>query len=122
MTKEKAKNKGGRPKYEIDYETLDDLCKIMCTGEEIASILNIDYDTLNKRLKEEKHGGFSDYYKKMSAKGKKSLRRVQYEQALDGNTTMMVWLGKQYLDQKDKQEVDLNAHIQVNFNMNFDAK
>ena len=117
-----TKNKGGRPKYEIDYETLDDLCKIMCTGEEISSILNIDYDTLNRRLKEEKHGGFTDYYKKMSAEGKKSLRRVQYDQAIDGNTTMMVWLGKQYLDQTDKQNIDLNANVQVNFNMNFDAK
>ena len=28
------------------------------------------------------------------------------EQALKGNTTMLIWLGKQYLDQRDKQEVE----------------
>lgn len=121
MTK-KAKNKGGRPKYQIDYKTLDDLCSIMCTGEEIAAILNIDYDTLNRRLEEEGHTGFTDYYKRKSANGKKSLRRVQYDQAIDGNSTMLIWLGKQWLDQTDKQNIDLNANVNVNFNMNFGAK
>lgn len=101
------KNKGGRPKYQIDYETLDKLCAIHCTGEEIASILGVDYDTLNRRLKEEKHGGFTDYFKIKSAPGKMSLRRVQFETAMDGNTGMMIWLGKQHLGQKDtsRQEI-----------------
>jgi len=120
--KKKAKNLGGRPKYQIDYETLDSLCKIMCTAEEIASILDIDRDTLTAALKRDGNIGFSAYYKKKSADGKRSLRRIQHEQALDGNTTMMVWLGKQYLDQTDKQNIDLNANIHVNFNMNFDTK
>jgi len=118
----KSKNLGGRPKYQIDYKTLDDLCKIMCTAEEIASILDIDRDTLTAALKRDGHDGFSAYYKKMSSDGKRSLRRVQHEQALKGNTTMMVWLGKQYLDQTDKQNIDLNANVHVNFNMNFGAK
>ena len=34
-----------------------------------------------------------------------SLRRKQFETALAGNVTMMVWLGKQYLGQKDKTEI-----------------
>jgi len=102
------KNKGGRPKYEIDYKTLDSLCGILCTGEEIASILNIDYDTLNAALKRDKHGGFSEYYKKKSSNGKASLRRRQFKAALDGNPTMLVWLGKQYLDQSDKTESNIN--------------
>ena len=112
----KEKNKGGRPLHQLDYETLDNLCEIMCTAEEIANILNIDRDTLSAALKRDGHGGFSAYYKKMSSDGKRSLRRVQHEQALKGNTTMMVWLGKQYLDQTDKQNIDLNANVNVNFN------
>jgi len=103
-----TKNKGGRPRINLDYEKLDKLCAIMCTGEEIASILNIDYDTLNRALKRDKHGGFADYYKNKSANGKMSLRRVQMKQALDGNTTMLVWLGKQHLDQSDKSDQNIN--------------
>jgi len=102
----KKSNRGCSPKLTINYEILNKLCNIHCIGEECASILEIDYDTLNNRLKEDGHGGFSDYFKKHSAKGKMSLRRKQIESALDGNTTMLIWLGKQYLDQKDQAVVD----------------
>ena len=30
-----------------------------------------------------------------------------------GNATMCVWLGKQYLDQKDKQELEHNGEIKL---------
>jgi len=96
--------KGGPPKTVIDYETLDSLCAIHCTGEEIAAILGIDYDTLNRRLNEEGHGGFTDYFKRKSADGKKSLRRRQMDSALDGNVPMMIWMGKQVLGQSEKSE------------------
>ena len=33
-----------------------------------------------------------------------SLRRMQFEKAQTGNTTMLIWLGKQMLGQKDKIE------------------
>ena len=32
---------------------------------------------------------------------KKSLRRAQMERALAGDVRMQIWLGKNYLDQKD---------------------
>lgn len=101
-----AKNKGGRPMADIDYAKLEKLCAIHCTGEECASILGVDYDTLNNHLKADSHGGFSEYFKKHSANGKMSLRRKQFETALAGNVTMMVWLGKQYLEQRDKNDID----------------
>lgn len=100
----KPKNKGGRPKKVIDYKQLETLCKIQCTGEECASVLKMDYDTLNNALKRDGHGGFSDYYKKTSKSGKASLRRLQWKSAENGNTSMLIWLGKQYLGQVDRQE------------------
>jgi hypothetical protein len=98
--------KGGPPKLEIDYKTLSSLCKIQCTGEECAAIIDMDYDTLNRRLKEEGYLGFTDYFKKHSSGGKASLRRKQIAVAMDGNPTMLVWMGKQHLGQTDKAEVD----------------
>ena len=109
-----------RPKIEIDFKIVKNLCEIQCTGEEIAGVLNINYDTLNARIKEEYGIGFSEYYKKESSPGKTSLRRMQWKAADRGNITMLVWLGKQYLGQKDKQELsgDKEQPIIVKFKDN----
>ncbi len=95
-----------RPKIEIDFDMVKKLCAIQCTGQEIADVLDVSYDTLERRVKEVYQISFADYIKKHSANGKMSLRRKQHEVAMNGNTTMLVWLGKQYLGQTDKQVVD----------------
>ena len=103
----KPKNKGGAPKKPLDYPKLSKLCGIHCTGEECASILDVSYEHLNNTLLAEGHGGFLEYFKKNSATGKASLRRKQFTKAVDeGNVPMLIWLGKQYLDQHDKAEVN----------------
>ena len=94
-------NKGGRPQKEIDFNVVDNLCARFCTGEEVAAILNIDYDTLNTKIKQKTGYGFSDYFKRKSPLGRASLRRKQFEIAMTGNTTMLIWLGKQHLGQKE---------------------
>lgn len=103
-----VKNKGGRPKKIIDYESVERLAGIMCTQEEIASFLGLSVRTL-QRDKE-----FCRVYKKGLDKGKMSLRRKQFLMS-ETNPTMAIWLGKQYLDQKDKQEqsggIDLDVKI-----------
>jgi len=101
--KVKAKHNGPYKKV-IDFATLSKLCAMHCTGEECASILAMDYDTLNRRLKEEGHKGFTDYYRLNSAKGKMSLRQMQLKIALSGNVAMLMFLGKQYLGQAEKVE------------------
>jgi len=111
-----AKNKGGRPKHKIDYKTLQGLCSILCTGEECAAILGIDYDTLNRNLKDDGYGGFSEYLKKYGAEGKSCLRRNQFKMS-EKNPVMAIWLGKQHLGQKDKFEQDLNIKGPVKINI-----
>lgn len=100
------KNLGGRPRKEIDYVLLEKLCRILCTGEECASIQGMSYETLNNHLTEEGHGGFLEYNKRFAGEGKASLRRMQWKGAEAGNTSMLIWLGKQYLDQTDKQDLN----------------
>ena len=53
--------KVGRPLIEIDWDQVDQLCKIQCTGEEIASVLDISYDTLERSCKRDKGENFADY-------------------------------------------------------------
>ena len=98
-----------KPYSKINWEMVDELCVLHCTGEEISSLIGVNYDTLNAACKRVKGMGFSDYFKVKSAKGKASLRRRQYVLAEEGNTTMLVWLGKQWLGQTDRREVDLSS-------------
>lgn len=96
-----VKNKGGRPRREIDWDQLEKLCAIHCTGQECASVLRVSYDALNDAIKKKGYSGFPEYFKKYSGSGKASLRRMQFKSAESGNATMLIWLGKQYLGQRD---------------------
>lgn len=87
-----------RPKIKLDYELIIKLSHIQCTQVEIASMLEVSVDTLQRDKK------FCGIYKKGIEEGKMSLRRLQWKLVNKGNVTMAIWLGKQYLGQKDKQE------------------
>lgn len=95
---------GGRPKFQIDYELVERLAQIQCTQEEIASALGCSTKTLQRDEE------FSRIYKVSMDDGRKSLRRLQWDKAKQGNTTMLIWLGKQYLGQRDKQEVEATVN------------
>ena len=92
-----------RPKIEIDKQLFENLCAIFCTLEEISSVMNCSEDTIERWCKREYKESFADIYKKKSSKGRASLRRTQFKMA-ETNVTMSIWLGKQYLGQRDKIE------------------
>ena len=92
---------GAPKKVIVDWTTANALASFLCTGEEIASTLGISYDTLELRVKEEFDCTFPEYIKRHSGSVKASLRRKQIEAALAGNTTMLIWTGKQLLGQKE---------------------
>lgn len=111
-----------RPRIELtdkDWEQIDKMCAIFCTGEEIAAIMGIGYNTLERRCKERFDIGFGEYIKEKSSLGKMSLRRMQYKTAEKGNAAMQIWLGKQYLGQTDKNETNLNGG---EFTLNYKLK
>ena len=53
---------------------------------------------------------FMSLYKKEIANAKTSLRRYQWAAAEKGNVGMMIWLGKQYLQQREPITV-INADL-----------
>ena len=81
---------------------VEKLAGIQCTQQEIASFLGCSVDTLQRDEK------FCGLYKKGQENGKMSLRRIQYKLA-EKNPTMAIWLGKQYLKQRDNIEVEHDA-------------
>ena len=107
------KKKVGRPLKEIDWKKFEALCKIFCTESEIASVLGCHIDTLYEACKREFGCNFPELYKKFSEDGKASLRRAQYKRALEGNPTMLIWMGKQVLGQKDQIETHAAEPIKL---------
>ena len=97
------KDLGGRPRKEFDLDIAKNLVRIQCTANEISDFFGMTDDTLGARLREEGYSGFSDFYKSHGSEGKSSLRRAQWRSGVENlNAAMLIWLGKQYLDQSDK--------------------
>ncbi len=92
-----------RPKKKIDYDLVKKLAEIQCTQEEISSILDISVRTL-QRDKE-----FCRIFNMSRENGKMSLKRWQFKRAEQGSDRMLIWLGKQYLGQRDVIENN-NTH------------
>jgi hypothetical protein len=103
---------GGRPPFELsdsDFDKLISMIRIQCTQVEICGIFGVTDKTLNEALKKRGEPGFSELYKKHQDEGKASLRRAQWQAAQNGNPTMLVWLGKQMLGQRDKHDLDVGG-------------
>lgn len=95
----------GRPLKELDRRQIKELAKIQCTLPEIAAVMGC-----HKSLLEKKH---LDIISEGRDIGKSSLRRAQFQKALEGNPAMLVWLGKHYLDQKESVQIIGNHEPEV---------
>ena len=104
-----------RPKFKIDYATVEKLASIMCTIDEIAAVLGCSHDTLQRNKK------FCVLFKKGQQTGKASLRRRQFAMS-EKNPTMAIWLGKQYLDQRDKQDLEMSGGLENTVNIKIDGE
>lgn len=99
-----TKKKMGRPQAEINKTDFEKLCELQCTEVEIAGFFDVHIDTVNNWCKRTYGLTFSDTFKQKSAKGKISLRRKQWNLATK-NAAMAIFLGKQYLDQRDGMDI-----------------
>jgi hypothetical protein len=114
MARKPEKKANGRPTANIDKEMFEKLCSIQCIMMEICDWFRVDDVTLDKWCKRTYGGGFSEIYQQKRSFGKISLRRSQFQNALEGrNPTMQIWLGKQYLGQSDKTEVKSDMNISM---------
>ena len=104
----------GRPAKtwgEADVRQFKQLGAIFCTRAEICQVMDLDPKTLNKLVAKHfrdvprddmrRAPTFAEAWGYFSAQGRASLRRKQFELALDGDRTMLIFLGKQYLGQRD---------------------
>ena len=100
----------------IDQKQFESLCSIQCTQQEICEVLGVTDKTLTNWCKEIYSMPFSEVFKAKRSGGKASLRRKQWNLA-DKNAAMCIWLGKQYLGQKDNLDLNHSGDLGVNINV-----
>ena len=89
-----------RPKkYDIDGEEVEKLAAIGATNTEIAAFFGCSKDLIGK--------SYSTFVTKGRESGKIRLRQWQMKAAQNGSVPMLIWLGKNMLDQSDNQN---NTH------------
>ena len=94
MEDELPKAKGRTKVKDIDRDLVWRLACMQCTLREIADVVGVSHETVRKH--------FGDLIEKGKSVGKKSLRRAQWDKALnDRSDRMLIFLGKQYLSQSD---------------------
>lgn len=100
-----------RPRKTINKEEFEKLCGIMCTKEEIAGWFNVSEDTIERFCKREYEENFAVVHKKHSSMGRISLRRSQFKLA-EKSPAMAIFLGKNYLGQRDYFEIKDESAIE----------
>lgn len=92
----------GRPMALIDWKKVDTLLKAQCSTESIATELAVNVKTLRTACMRDNKVNFSLYSQQKREGGKNLLRAKQYDVAMKGNVAMLIFLGKQYLEQSEK--------------------
>lgn len=103
-------NVGGRPQAEINWDKVKSLLEAGCSGREIAGNIGISAHTLYDRCMTDNNIEFSKFSQQFHAKGESRLLAHQYAKALglttEGDNTLLIWLGKVRLKQKENSPID----------------
>lgn len=83
----------GRNKTAVPPDEVEHQASLGCTDREIARYFGVNEETLRRH--------FVEYLIKGRHNLKTSLRQAQLRVALDGNATMLIWLGKNILAQQE---------------------
>lgn len=95
-----------RPSKPFDWSKLDAILQYGANLSDASDIMGVSEDTILRRIKKEHGLDYATYKSKKMSKVRIGLSRKQIEMAMSGNVTMLIWLGKQYLGQSDKQEIE----------------
>ena len=123
-TARRKPKKNGRPRKVFDYEAVKGFGALGCTMEEMASFFKCAKSTVVKAMEEDPK--FSTAYKDGYSNLKQSLRRQQIAVAMGevissetkrgtsyvNPNTMLVWLGKNMLDQRDTPEIEIGEPVE----------
>lgn len=103
------RRKPGRPKNQniitLDWEKIAGWVEAGCDGIQCAAMMGVHPDTIYERCVQEHNTKWTDWAAKQRASGDAMLLAAQYRKAVkDAHPTMMIWLGKQRLGQKENPD------------------
>lgn len=105
-----AKKRTGPPYKEINQRSFENLCGLQCTQQEIADVLCVSTDTIERWCIRTYGKKFAEVFSEKRAIGKVSLRRMQWKQA-ENSTAMAIFLGKNYLGQRDERDLEVKGEL-----------
>mgnify|MGYP003409341920 FL=1 len=111
----KAKKPVGRPRIELDPKQAKIFGYFRATYDTMAEQIGCHVDTIRAAMQDE-DSEFSKEYKKGFSSMKMKLSEAQVKTAIEEhNPTLLVWVGKQYLNQNDSPmpDEDVNKNYTV---------
>ncbi len=93
-----------RPEKPIDWAKVDQLLIAGCMGTEIAPHFDMHVNTFYDRVKGHYGICFTEYQSLKRQQGDSILRAKQYEKAMKLDNTMLIWLGKNRLGQRENAD------------------
>ena len=90
--------KSRKPRKEIDRDVVIKLARLHCSQQDIARWFDVDKNTIAKR--------FGEDIELAKCETRAKLRRKMLEEAMNGNTTMLIWLSKNMLGFSDNGPID----------------
>jgi hypothetical protein len=89
----------GRPRLKLNVQEIINYARLGASNREIADMVGCDESTIRDRFPAE--------LTKARSQRKTKLRQLQWKAAEAGNTSMLIWLGKNELGQSDTQNIHL---------------
>ena len=87
---------------ELNKENLVELMRFRPQLKDLSTLFGVSEDTLSRRIKEWEACSFTEFKERHSFSIKQSLINKAIEQALSGNTTMLIFCLKNYCNWMDK--------------------
>lgn len=115
-----------RPRKEFDKKTFVDLVGLGCDEKDICWFFRdesgkpANVDTLSRWCKREFHQSFQEYFKQNSGRARNIKLRQNQLKLSEKSAAMAIFLGKNYLGQKDTVDID-NAAVYDKLNSIEDA-
>jgi hypothetical protein len=103
MTTIPPKEGPGRPAAVIDLLAVERAASVGCPVDDICAILGIGRRTFYDHM--EREPAIAEAIERGRGQGRGSVRRAQFEKAMGGSDTMLIWLGKVMCDQKETSAV-----------------
>jgi len=105
MPEKRKSARSPKRKSRVDREKVEMLSSFGCTIMEIAKFFIVDESVIRKDYVEEVRRGKEQM--------KLRLRQLQWKFAEQGNTSLLIFLGKNYLNQTDKQQLDMTGNLEA---------